>query len=102
MVVNYSAETSFLIASPENLVIAASSEGGGVVTEVDALHDVLVLKSQLLLPGERVPHLGREVRGPGGGLAGVLVDVHAPHRPLVTLECPDPVSRVTSSQHRLS
>ena len=89
------------IASPENLVIATSCEGGGVITEVDAFDDVLVLESQLLLPGERVPHLGREVGGPGGGLAGVLVDVHAPHRSLVTLECPDPVSSVTSSQHRL-
>ena len=90
------------ISPPENLVIATGCEGGRVVAKVDALDDVLVLESQLLLPRERVPHLGREVGGPGGGLAGVLVDVHAPHRSLMTLECPDPVSSVTSSQHRLS
>ena len=90
------------ISSPEYLVIAAGGQGCGVIAEVDTLHDVLVLESQLLLPGHRVPHLGREVGGPGGGLAGVLVDVHAPHRPLVPHECSDPVSRVASSQHRLS
>ena len=90
------------VKDPQDLVVAAGSQGRAVVTEVDTLDDVFVLESQLLLPRQSVPHLGGEVSSPGGRLGGVLVDVDTPDRPLVTLECPDPVSRVTSSQHRLS
>ena len=86
---------------PEHLVVAAGGEGSAVVAEVDALDDVFVLESELLLPRQSIPHLGGEVRGPRGGLAGVLVDVHPPDGAFVTLECSNPVPGVPSSQHWL-
>ena len=81
------------VKDPQDLVVAAGSQGRAVVTEVDTLDDVFVLESQLLLPRQSVPHLGGEVGSPGGRLGGVLVDVDTPDRPLVTLECSNPVPR---------
>ena len=88
------------IKPPDFGLLAPRVHVGRLGRPVGGAHYVPVLEFDQLVPGDRVPDLGREVGRARDRPIRLLVERGAPHRALVALEGAHPVARVAAPQHR--